>query len=113
MHSVAAKSLPSSPGGPLRNPCWSAWINSLVYWCAEHFNVAIPTNGNRRGVTYTESASERFETNLGHFVNIADPAINDGSNTSKRSMDVGVDFTPSGSVGPGLIKILNNDYFRA
>ena len=77
----------------------------------EDLDLAIPTHRLHMRVADAESSSQGLETRIGHFINIANGPIDNGSNTTERAMRIAVDLAPKGTDYPRFVEILNDDDF--
>src|SRR5262249_15592729 len=57
----------------------------------------------------TESAGDRFEARIRHFIHIANCAVDDGADASESAVDIGIDLAPEGAKGVRFIEVLDND----
>jgi hypothetical protein len=60
-------------------------------------------------VAYAKTAGEGFETGVGHFIDIADRAVDDGAHAAEGAVHVAVHLTPEGADRARLVEILHAD----
>ena len=80
-----------------------------VYLAPEHFDFTIPADGVNVRMAYAKASSEGFESGVGHFIDVADRAVGDGSHAAEGAVNVAVHFTPEGADHARLVEILHDD----
>ena len=80
-----------------------------VYLAPKDLYFAIPTHRMHMRMTDAETTSQSFESGVGHFIDIADRAIDDGAHAAEGAVHVAVHLAPEGADDAWLVEILHDD----
>ena len=64
-------------------------------------------------VADAESLSQRFETIVGHFVDVSNESVRNGSNATEGAVDSAIYLSPEGADEVGFVEVLNHSDFWA
>src|SRR4030095_11389537 len=80
---------------------------------AEHLDLAVPAYRPGVGVADTKPCRKRLEAEGGHFVDIADTAVRQDSDATKRPVKRGVNFADVGADNVRTVQILDYKDLRS